>query len=235
MHPNARSCPQSRLLMVRPLEEEGWTPTRAAEAASVSVRTLSRWLRCYRRDGEEGLLDRSSVPRLISHRTPEQRLQAIAALRWLRLRAAQSGEALSMPRSTVSTVLRRVGLGGLSRLEPEPAKRYAPPPRRAPAHRRQETWQDRPAGRPRQRRPAYVEVGEDEKATSAVGFLRAHGIRIERVMSDNGSAYVSAVHALACKTLGIKHLRTRPYPPRTNGKAERFIRTLLGGWAYGAI
>ena len=88
--------------MVRPLEEEGWRPTRAAEAASVSVRTLSRWLRCYRRDGEEGLLDRSSVPRLISHRTPEQRLQAIAALRWLRLRAAQSGEALSMPRSTVS-------------------------------------------------------------------------------------------------------------------------------------
>ena len=91
-------------------------------------------------------------------------------------------------------------------------------------------------------RLADVEVGEDEKATSAVGFLRralahlrAHGIRIERVMSDNGSAYVSIVHALACKTLGIKHLRTRPYPPRTNGKAERFIRTLLGGWAYGAI
>ena len=78
-------------------------------------------------------------------------------------------------------------------------------------------------------------MGEDEKATSAVAHLRAHGIRIERVMSDNGSAYVSAVHALACKKLGIKHLRTRPYPPRTNGKAERFIRTLLGGWAYGAI
>ena len=54
-------------------------------------------------------------------------------------------------------------------------------------------------------------------------------------MGDNGSAYVSIVHALACKTLGIKHLRTRPHPPRTNGKAERFIRTLLGGWAYGAI
>ncbi|MGH3033227.1 MAG: integrase core domain-containing protein [Gaiellaceae bacterium] len=52
---------------------------------------------------------------------------------------------------------------------------------------------------------------------------------------DNGSAYRSAVHALACRALGIKHLRTRPYRPRTNGKAERFIRTLLGGWAYGAI
>jgi transposase InsO family protein len=52
---------------------------------------------------------------------------------------------------------------------------------------------------------------------------------------DNGSAYVSAVHALACRRLGIRHSRTRPYRPQTNGKAERFIRTLLGGWAYGAI
>ena len=54
-------------------------------------------------------------------------------------------------------------------------------------------------------------------------------------MTDNGSAYRSTLHALACKALGIKHLRTRPYRPRTNGKAERFIRTMLGGWAYGAI
>ena len=52
---------------------------------------------------------------------------------------------------------------------------------------------------------------------------------------DNGSCYRGVVHALACKALGIKHLRTRPYRPRTNGKAERFIRTMLGGWAYGAI
>jgi transposase InsO family protein len=54
-------------------------------------------------------------------------------------------------------------------------------------------------------------------------------------MTDNGSCYRAIVHALACKALGIKHLRTRPYRPRTNGKAERFIRTMLGGWAYGAI
>ena len=53
---------------------------------------------------------------------------------------------------------------------------------------------------------------------------------------DNGSAYRSAVHAIACRTLGIRHLRTRPYRPQTNGKAERFIRTMLGGWAYsGAV
>ena len=54
-------------------------------------------------------------------------------------------------------------------------------------------------------------------------------------MTDNGSCYRATIHALACQTLGIRHLRTRPYRPRTNGKAERFIRTMLGGWAYGAI
>ena len=54
-------------------------------------------------------------------------------------------------------------------------------------------------------------------------------------MTDNGSAYRSIAHAAACRALGIKHTRTRPYRPRTNGKAERFIRTMLGGWAYGAI
>ena len=58
---------------------------------------------------------------------------------------------------------------------------------------------------------------------------------VERLLTDNGSAYRSTVHAIACRTLGIRHLRTRPYRPQTNGKAERFIRTLLGGWAYGAI
>jgi transposase InsO family protein len=91
-------------------------------------------------------------------------------------------------------------------------------------------------------RLAYVEVLADERATTAVAFLhrarafyRRYGIEIERVLTDNGSAYRSTIHALACKTLGIRHLRTRPHRPQTNGKAERFIRTLLNGWAYGAI
>ena len=55
------------------------------------------------------------------------------------------------------------------------------------------------------------------------------------MLTDNGSPYRSTVHALACRALGIRHLRTRAYRPQTNGKAERFIRTMLGGWAYGAI
>jgi transposase InsO family protein len=91
-------------------------------------------------------------------------------------------------------------------------------------------------------RLAYVEVLPDEKARTAVGFLRRariwyrrHGVRIRRVMTDNGACYVSALHALACRRLDVKHLRTRPRRPRTNGKAERFIRTMLAGWAYGAI
>jgi transposase InsO family protein len=91
-------------------------------------------------------------------------------------------------------------------------------------------------------RLAYAEVLGDERANTAVAFLgravaffKRHGINVERVLTDNGSAYRSTVHAIACRALGIRHLRTRPYRPQTNGKAERFIRTLLGGWAYGAI
>ena len=91
-------------------------------------------------------------------------------------------------------------------------------------------------------RLAYVEVLADEKGATAAGFLRRAvaffrrwGIRVERILTDNGSCYRALIHALACKTLRLKHLRTRPYRPRTNGKAERFIRTLLGGWAYAAI
>ena len=68
-----------------------------------------------------------------------------------------------------------------------------------------------------------------------VAHFRGYGITVERVHDRHGSPYRSAVHAIACRALGIRHLRTRPRRPQTNGKAERFIRTMLGGWAYGAI
>jgi transposase InsO family protein len=91
-------------------------------------------------------------------------------------------------------------------------------------------------------RLAYVEVLGDEKATTAIAFLAravkhyaTYAITVQALITDNGSAYRSSIHAIACRALGIRHLRTRPYHPQTNGKAERFIRTLLGGWAYGAI
>jgi transposase InsO family protein len=91
-------------------------------------------------------------------------------------------------------------------------------------------------------RLAYAEVLPDEKAATAASFLHRavafyarYGIRVERILSDNGACYRATLHALACRRLGIRHLRTKPYRPQTNGKAERFIRTLLNGWAYATI
>jgi len=91
-------------------------------------------------------------------------------------------------------------------------------------------------------RLAYAEVLGDEKAstvvaflTRAVAFFERHGMVVRQLLTDNGSGYRSIVHAVACRALGIRHIRTRAYRPQTNGKAERFIRTMLGGWTYGAI
>jgi len=266
LHGNARTCPHSRRLAVERVELEGWALAAAAEAAGVSVRTISKWLRRYRLEGELGLVDRSSAPASVPHRTPEERVLVIACLRRLRMTAAEIAETLSMPLSTVSVVLRRIRLARLSRLEPpEPANRYererpgelvhvdvkklgriGRPGHRVNGDRRTRSrgigWEFVHIAIDDATRLAYVEVRTDEKATTAAAFLRrtvAHfgerGIRVERVLTDNGACYRSIVHALACKTLGLKHLRTRPYRPRTNGKAERFIRTLLAGWAYGAV
>ena len=88
-------------------------------------------------------------------------------------------------------------------------------------------------------RVAFSQVLKDEKKASAVAFLKAAvayyaslGIAVERVMTDNGSCYRSKAFARACKRLGLKHIRTKPYTPKTNGKAERFIQTALREWAY---
>ena len=275
LHRNAALGLKQRRRMVRRVVDEGWSLTEAAEAAEVSERTCSKWVGRYRGEGEAGLLDRCSAPRSIPHRTAADRVEAIAALRRLRMTGAEIADCLGMALSTVSAVLLRIGLGKLSRLEPpEPPNRYQ---RSRPGelihidvkklgrilaagHRvTSSRASQKKTRRERKRvglagwefvhvcvddatRLAYVEVLSDEKATTAAGFLRravafyrSHGIRVERVMSDNGACYRSSIHALACRSLGIRHLRTRPYRPRTNGKAERFIRTMLGAWAYGAI
>jgi transposase InsO family protein len=91
-------------------------------------------------------------------------------------------------------------------------------------------------------RLAYAEVLTDERGRTAAGFLRRasawfaeRGIEIKRVMSDNGACYRWHGFGTACRELGIRHARTRPYRPRTNGKAERFIQTLLNEWAYARV
>jgi transposase len=125
LHGNARTCLHSRLLIVERVLEQGWTVAAAAEAAGVSERTAAKWLARYRREGRDGLCDRSSAPHRIPRRTPAERVRMIELLRRLRMTAAEIAEALRMPLSTVSAVLTRIGLGRRSRLEPfEPANRY---------------------------------------------------------------------------------------------------------------
>jgi transposase InsO family protein len=267
LHGNARTCVHSRRLIVERVREEGWTVAAAAEAAGVSTRTAAKWLARYRSEGLAGLVDRSSAPRRVPRRTPAERVHVIELLRRLRMTAAEIAEALAMPLSTVSAVLKRIGLGKRSRLEPvEPPNRYecTRPGELVHIDVKKLGRFTRPGhrvlGRGRGRyeegagyeyvhvcvddfsRLAFVEVLDDERALSAVGFLcravawfAARGVTVERVMTDNGSAYRSRVHQAACALLGIRHTRTRPHRPRTNGKAERFIKTLIDGWAYARI
>jgi len=270
LHANAELSLKRRARMVSEVVEQDRSISEAAMSAGVSARTCRKWVRRFRRDGELGLLDRSSAPRHVANRTAERRIAVIAALRRLRMTGPEISEVLDMPVSTVSGILTRIGLGKLGRVGLEPAVRYerqrpgelihidvkklgriARPGHRvlgrqsAGGHhqsRYHHGWEYVHVAVDDATRLAYVEVLDDEKALTAIAFLRravafyaCRGVTVERVLTDNGSAYRSAVHAIACRALGIRHLRTRPYRPQTNGKAERFIRTLLGGWAYGAI
>jgi len=270
LHANAALSLNKRRLLCRRVVEQEWTLTKAAEAAEVSVRCARKWVGRYRAEGELGLLDRPSTPATVANRTCEHRVAAIAALRRLRFTGPEIAETLEMPLSTVSGILARIGMGRLGRLGLEPVERYerdrpgelihidvkklgriARPGHRmlgrqsAGGHHRrryEHGWEFVHIAIDDATRLAYVEVLADEKATTAIGFLRRavaffarHGMTVERLITDNGSAYRSTVHAIACRAMGIRHLRTRPYRPQTNGKAERFIRTMLGGWAYGAL
>src|SRR5271167_2502587 len=198
------------------------------------------------------MADRSSVPERQPTRTAPERVAAIAALRRVRLTGQEIAMALGMPLSTVSGILTSIGLGKRSRLEPlESPNRYerrepgelihidvkklarivAGAGHRVSGNRGQRTrgagWEFVHVCVDDATRLAYVEMLADEKARTAIGFLRralafygAHGIEVERLMTDNGPAYRSFAHAAACRALGIRHMRTRPYRPRTNGKAE---------------
>jgi transposase InsO family protein len=277
LHANARLSLKGRELLIDRIEVAGWSLSTAAAAAGISDRSASKWLARYRSEGPAGLVDRPSAPALVANRTDERRVEAIAALRRLRLTGAEIAECLGMALSTVSGILTKIGMGKLGRLGLEPAQRYerAHPGElihidvkklgriqqgaghRVTGKRGRYTGSRTDAEGARRQivgweyvhvaiddatRLAYVEILRDEKAVTAIGFLRravkhfsTYGIHVERLITDNGSAYRSTIHAIACRALAIRHIRTRPYRPQTNGKAERFIRTLLGGWAYGAI
>jgi transposase InsO family protein len=247
--------------MVRRVRALGWSAAEAAEAAGVSVRTVRKWLARHRAEGAAGLLDRSSRPRNSPPRIAEGWQTLIVRLRQCRMTAEAIAGRLHLARSTVAAELVRLGLNRLSALAPkEPVRRYerarpgdlihldvkklarfAKPGHRVTGTRRgqNEGWEFVHVCIDDHARLAYVEVLEDEAGASCARFLaRAvvwfarHGICVRRVMTDNGSGYRSHLFPQAREALGLRHLRTRPYTPKTNGKAERFIQTALREWAY---
>src|SRR5215207_10970941 len=230
LHGNARLSVKGRELLIERIEVAGWSLSAAAEAAGISERTARKWLTRWQAEGQVGLLDRSSAPAVVANRTDERRIEAIAALRRLRMTSAEIAECLGMALSTVSGILTRIGMGKLGRLGLEPAQRYerARPGElihidvkklgriqggaghRVTGTRRYNPTKTNAAGKRERQvrweyvhiaiddatRLAYVEVLADEKALTAIGFLRravkhyaSYGITVERLLTDNGSAY----------------------------------------------
>src|SRR5580692_9924809 len=268
VHKNARLTPRGRERIARQVAS-GQTPKAISEAVGVCPRTVRKWVERYRREGHEGLRDRSSRPHRLYRPTPQAIVDEVAALRRQRCTGKQIAAEVGVSPATVSRVLRRLGLNRLSALEPaEPIRRYQ---RETPGElihidikklgkfnrighrvtgdrRGQSNLRSRGQGPGWEyvhvciddaSRIAFSQVMKNEKRGCAIAFLKAAvayyaslGVTVERVMTDNGSCYKSFAFRNACRRLGLKHIRTRPYTPKTNGKAERFVQTCLREWAY---
>jgi transposase InsO family protein len=261
-HGSARLSVHSRLTIALRVIEQGWSVTAAARAANVSRQTASKWVGRFREEGEAGLRDRSTRPLRIHRRIAADLIRAIERLRVSeRMGPHRIGWTLGLAASTVYAVLRRLGLHRLKRLEPRPEViRYEwPTPgdlvhldtkklgridgvgKRFGGPKRSRTlgWDFVHVAIDDHSRLTYVEQLSDEIGTTAAAFLERalaffaeHGIAVHRVMTDNGSPYVSGVFARVLAERGIRHLRTRPYTPRTNGKAEAMVKVLINSWAY---
>lgn len=265
MHKNASLTPKGREAMVRSVVDGGLSHAMAAFQFHTTAKTVAKWVKRFRADGVGGLRDRSSRPHSSPSQTSPATCAVIEALRRQRHTGKQISTEVQVSPATVSRVLRRLGLNRIRDLEPaEPVRRYE---RAAPGeiihidikklgrfdkigHRitgdrtgqsnsRGVGWEFVHVCIDDHSRVAFSQIKPDEKADSAVPFLKAAvayykslGVTVARVMTDNGSCYKSFAFRDACKELGIKHIRTKPYTPKTNGKAERFIQTALREWAY---
>jgi len=250
-----------RQRMVRRLEA-GERLRDVAEEIDLSTTTVRRWWKRYQAEGEAGLQDRSSRPHRSPRALPRCRRRQIMRRRhwgWSSLRIARD---LQLPLPTVVQVQRRLGLARIPRPAPPPVVRYerAVPGElvhldikklgrfKRIGHR---IHGDHARYTPRagydylhvaiddRTRLAYAALLPEQTGVSAAAFLTAaqrwfarRGVVIQALLTDNGSAYLSDLFAVACRTLQVRHHRTRPYSPQTNGKAERFIRTCLSEWAY---
>ena len=258
LHANAALSLNQRRRLATRVNEEGWSTAKVAGIQEVSPPTARKWSRRQAAEGELGLLEAICALRRLRFtgaeiaeplEMPETTVSGILT----RVGLGRLGRlGLEPPRRYEKQrpgELLHVDVKKLGRIAGGAGHRIAGRPRSNPSrtdgsgHRRRRVgWEFVHVCVADAARLAYAEVLKDERASTAVGFLRwavafyrRHGVLVEAVMTDNGSAYVSTVHAIACKAMGLKHLRTRPRRPQTNGKAERFIRTMLGGWAYGAI
>ncbi len=256
-HKNARTTPYVRVLMAA-RRAEGWSVGEIAEAAGVSVRTVYKWL--ARKSAEtrssraRRLANRLPEPLIqeIARLRRERRLTAIAIARRMRLaRSTVAGwlKRLGMgrlklldPKPPVQRY-ERERAGELVHIDIKKLGRFNQIGHRISGQRIAANgspgWDFVHVAIDDATRLAYVEILADEKKESAIEFLqrtviwlRRQKVKAQRVMTDNGSCYRSKEFAHAVGEAGLRHLRTRPYTPRTNGKAERFIQTLLREWAY---
>jgi len=265
IHKNARLTPSGRAELARMVLEGGQSIAQVAKAFRVCAKTARKWTERFKQAGAEGMADRSSRPRRLRKPTPQAAIDEIITLRRQRFTGKHIAKVAGVSAATVSRVLKRAGLSRMRDLEPaEPVKRYE---RKNPGemihidikklgrfervgHRitgdrtgqsnsRGVGWEFVHVCVDDASRIAFTQIKPDEKAVSAVDFLKAAiayykslGVTVARVMTDNGSCYKSHAFAKACKRLRLKHIRTKPYTPKTNGKAERFIQTALREWAY---
>jgi transposase InsO family protein len=260
-HANARLTIFSRLALAERVIVEGWPASEVARHFQVSRSTAYKWVRRYRTEGEAGLLDRSSRPHRQPRALPVAAIATILdARRYRRYGPHRLAPITGHPRSTIYGVLRRHRvnrLDGLDRLTGRPVRRrYVAAYPGALIHQDAKSLTQVPGGptrRPRARpghdwlevfvddysRLACVVLtrnggqGETVRAVeTAVRWFGAHGIVVERILTDNGSSYCSNAYTARLDELGIRHSRTRVRRPQTNGKAERFIGTLISEWAY---
>jgi len=264
IHKNARLTLTRRMELVKDILEVRLAPCAAAAAYGVSLPTANKWVGRYLAEGEAGLLDRSSRPRVSPRSISPAKALAIVELRRRKLIQARIAASVGVSKSTVGRVLARAGLSRLKDLEPsEPVVRYehAHPgdmvhidtkklgriermSHRITGDRRDSVdgagWEFLFVAIDDHARIGFTDMYPDERKASAVQFLRntvayfrSLGVRVKRVLTDNGSAFRSKKFAKACRRLKLKHSFTRPYRPQTNGKAERFIQSALREWAYG--